>query len=162
MKGVLHLDANQRATARSEIRALFDRYAMLARDGADFNRIAEDCFAKDAVYRLPSGDAVPAERLSDVLQGEEAKYIRHHVTTCDIKFISATEALSETEFIANTDSAAPDHWGCWQDTVKVQPDGTWKLQDRKIVIDGGNPQGWYMKQYGKFHKEPEVSKPHSW
>lgn len=161
MNGV-QFDATQRAVARSEIRAIFDRYAMLARDGADFNRIAEDCFAKDAIYRLPNGDALPPTRLSEVLQGEEAKYIRHHVTTSDIKFVSATEALSETEFIAITDSAAPDHWGCWKDTLKVQPDGTWKLQDRQIVIDGGAAHGWYMKQYGKFHKAPEVSNPHSW
>ncbi|RVX72528.1 hypothetical protein B0A52_03718 [Exophiala mesophila] len=156
------LDAAQRAVARSEIRAVLDRYGMLARDLADFNRIAEDCFAPGAIYQLPNGKEVPTTQLSDVIQGEEAKYIRHHVTTADIKFVSATEAKVETNFIAHTDSASPDHWGSWKDTFVAQSDGTWKLQHRAIIIDDGVTHGWYMKQYGSVHQKPAQGNPHSW
>jgi len=148
------MDATARAVARSEIRAVLDRYGILARDDSPFDEVAK-CFAQDAIFRLPNGKEVPPTRIEEVLQGESAKYIRHHVTTADIKFISPTEAKTETNFIAITDTAWPDHWGCWKDTFKVQKDGSWKIQDRSVLVDNGVPEGWYMQKYGKFHKLPE-------
>ena len=136
--------------ARSEIRAVLDRYGILARDDSPWDEVRK-CFAPDAAYRIPNGKVLPVSRIEEVLQNGSAEYIRHHVTTADIKFISSTEAKVETNFIAITDTAHPDHWGSWKDTFKVQSDGSWKIQDRQICVDNGVPEGWFMLNYGKGH-----------
>ena len=155
------MDDVQRTVARSEIRALIDRYAVIARDHASWEEMSK-VFANNAVYRLPNGKAVTPQELSQVVQGAEAKYIRHHVTTVDINLVSSEEAMVESYYIAITDSASPDHWGCWKDTVrKDQKSGLWKIQDRTLVPDGGVAEGWYMQVYGKSHRTPGHVAPHS-
>lgn len=51
---------------------------------------------------LPDGTAVPAADLAEVLQGEEAAYIRHHITTVDIRFAGPDEATADVFFFAIT------------------------------------------------------------
>ncbi|KAK5195060.1 hypothetical protein LTR99_002701 [Exophiala xenobiotica] len=152
-KNAVAMSKLDQVIARSEIKAVIDRYGILARDDSPWDEVRKS-FATDAVYYIPGGKQLPPTRLEEVLQGGSAEYIRHHVTTCDIKFVSATEALVETNFIAITDTAWPDHWGCWKDTFKVQADGDWKIQSRRICVDNGVPQGWFMKNYGKWHQLP--------
>ena len=152
------MNAAQKATARSEIRAVLDRFAVLARDDPCWDEIAK-CYATDGIFRLPNGKEVAPTQIKEVLQGGGANYIRHHATSSDVKFISSTEAKVETLFIAITDTAWPDHWGSWKDTFKVQPDGAWKIQYRSAAVENGAPEGWYMQNYGKVHKSPKHGDP---
>jgi ketosteroid isomerase-like protein len=123
------------------------RYAHNAREGLD---IADmwPLFTDDAVAVLPNEVEVPIENLADVLQGEEAKYIRHHITTIDIRWTGETTAEGESQFLAITNEASPDHWGCWRDQFRRQTDGSWRIARRAIVVEGGAPDGWFVRMYG--------------
>ncbi|MCJ1303941.1 hypothetical protein MMC08_006752, partial [Hypocenomyce scalaris] len=70
---------------------------MLARDDSPFDEVAKR-FAPDAIFRPPNGKEVPPTRIEEVLPGESAKYIRHHVTMADIQFVTENEARVETNF----------------------------------------------------------------
>lgn len=104
-------------------------------------------FTADARVHLPDGAAVPPADLGKVLRGEEAQFIRHHITTVDIRFTDADHALCDTVFFAVTNEAAPDHWGHWADTFKRQPDGSWLIHERRINVDGAAPGGWFSRKY---------------
>ncbi|REF00703.1 nuclear transport factor 2 family protein [Thermomonospora umbrina] len=135
-----------RADDRALITAVLHRYAHTARDKMDFDDMLP-LFADDARVLLPDGTPVPATSLSDVLRGEEAAYIRHHLTTIDIVFDGDGTARTEAAFLAVTDEAAPDHWGCWRDVFTRQADGRWLISERAIVVDGGAPEGWFHRRY---------------
>ncbi|OAP60539.1 hypothetical protein AYL99_05541 [Fonsecaea erecta] len=138
----------QQSTARAEITAAMHRYASLAREGADWDAMAA-LFAPDGLYRLPNGVAVDPKRMVEVVQGNEAQYIRHHVTTIDITFVGDTEAHTEAFYLAVTDRASPDHWGGWKDVFRWHPQQeAWLIQDRTICVDGAAPGGWYASVYG--------------
>lgn len=149
------MDTAAREHARSEITSVMHRYASLAREGADFSAMAK-CFTPDALYRLPHGVAIPPSRMVEVVRGNEAKYIRHHITTIDIQFVGENEARSEAFYLALTDLACPDHWGMWRDVFRRQADGSWLIQDRTIVVDGAAPGGWYANTYGTVAAPPIV------
>ncbi|KIX95528.1 uncharacterized protein Z520_08648 [Fonsecaea multimorphosa CBS 102226] len=142
------LTREQQFTARAEITTVMHRYASLARENADWDAMAA-LFAPDGVYRLPNGVSVDPKRMVEVVQGNEAKYIRHHVTTVDITFVSVLEAYSEAFYLAVTDRASPDHWGMWRDVFRWHPrERVWLIQKREIVVDGAAPGGWYADVYG--------------
>jgi len=132
---------------RARIHAVVHRYAFNGREGVDIADMLP-LFTDDAVAILPNGARVPIQKLSEVLQGEEAKYIRHHITTIDIQFASDTEARVESQFFAITNEASPDHWGSWRDSFLKSNDGSWKINERYIVVDGGSPEGWFVRMYG--------------
>lgn len=135
-----------RAEDRACISALAHRYAHNGRD----NLVIEDqypLFTEDAVILLPDGTEVPILRITDVLRGEEAQYIRHHVTTHDIVWVDDDNATGEVQFFANTNESAMDHWGCWRDKYVKQDDGSWLIKERAIVVDGANPDGWFARMY---------------
>jgi ketosteroid isomerase-like protein len=136
-----------RADDRACIGALVNRYAHNGREGVDIADMLP-LFTDDAVAILPNGVQVPIQHLSDVLQGEEAKYIRHHLTTVDIRWTGPASADGESQFFAITNEASPDHWGCWRDKFEKQGDGSWKISQRAIVVDGGHPDGWFIRMYG--------------
>jgi hypothetical protein len=135
-----------RAEDRALILAVVHRYAHTARDKMDFADMLP-LFAPGARVVLVDGTAVPPAELRSVLRGEEAAFIRHHVTTVDIRFTGADEATSDTFFLAITNEAVPDHWGCWSDLFKRQPDGSWLIEERRIAVDGGDPGGWFARMY---------------
>lgn len=135
-----------RADDRAMISALVHRYAHTARDKMDFADM-QPLFTDDAQLVLPNGAEVPAANLAEVLQGEEAAYIRHHVTTVDIRFAGEESATADTFFLALTNEAAPDHWGYWGDRLVRGADGAWRIQERRIVVDGADPQGWFFRMY---------------
>ncbi|KAH0844987.1 hypothetical protein AYO21_04090 [Fonsecaea monophora] len=138
----------QQRNARADITAVMHRYASLARENADWDAMAA-LFAPDALYRLPNGVAVDPKRMVEVVQGNEAKYIRHHITTIDITFVGEAEAHSEAFYLAVTDRASPDHWGMWKDVFRRrEEDHVWLIQDRTIFVDGAAPGGWYATVYG--------------
>ena len=139
--------------ARADITTVIHRYASLARENADWDALAT-LFAPNAVYRLPHGVAVDPSRMAEVVRGNEAKYIRHHVTTVDIEFVGDDEAHTEAFHLAVTERASPDHWGMWKDVFRrvSAPGGdgrrVWLIQDRTIVVEGAAPTGWYATTYG--------------
>jgi hypothetical protein len=105
-------------------------------------------FTADAAIVLPGGVGIPPNQLRDVLRGEEAKFIRHHITTIDIRFLGQNEAAVESFFLAVTNEAPLDHWGFWRDKFVRQSDGSWLIAVREIQPEGGDPKGWFMRMYG--------------
>lgn len=136
----------ERSVAKSEIESLFHRYAVLAKETATPAKMSE-VFNPDGVFRLPNGDVVKPADLLTVVQGNNPKFIRHHITSIDIEFVSPSEAHTEAFYIALTDLSSPDHWGCWKDIVTRGQDGRWLIADRTIVVDGADPKGWFKATY---------------
>jgi hypothetical protein len=135
-----------RSVAKSEIETLFQRYAVLAKETASGEKMAP-LFKPDGVFRLPNGVSVKPSNLLEVVQGNNPKFIRHHITSIDINFVSSEEAHTESYYIAITHLASIDHWGCWKDIVTREPGGQWLIADRTVVVDGGDPNGWYKTTY---------------
>jgi SnoaL-like domain len=136
-----------RAEDRAMIQAVVHRYAHTARDKMDFADMVP-LFTADAAIVLPGGVGIPPNQLRDVLRGEEAKFIRHHITTIDIRFLGQNEAAVESFFLAVTNEAPLDHWGFWRDKFVRQSDGSWLIAVREIQPEGGDPRGWLMRMYG--------------
>lgn len=144
---------------RALIQAVVHRYAYNAREGLfdpDVDTVGIDdmlaLFTPDAIIVLPGGIELPATELSTVVQGAEATYIRHHITTVDIRFHGDADAETDTSFFANTDEAAPDHWGHWHDHFRRLSDGTWRIHRREIVTEGGAPGGWFHRVWATSEK----------
>lgn len=135
-----------RADDRALIHAVVHRYAHTARDKMDFADML-GLFTADADLVLPDGTVVAPAQLHQVVRGGEAAFIRHHITTVDIRFTGDDEADTDTLFFAITDEAAPDHWGYWHDTFRRQADGSWLIQRREINVDGAAPGGWFHRTY---------------
>ena len=138
-----------RVEDRALIAAVMYRYCNMAREKADFDGMAV-LYTDDATIRFPDGASAGPRDMAKVVKGEEPKFIRHNATTMDITF-HGDEADVVTMYLAITDEAAPDHWGCWQDHFIKQPDGRWLISDRSIVVEGANPAGWLARQYGTAH-----------
>jgi hypothetical protein len=135
-----------RADDRALIHAVVHRYAHNGRDSL----VLDDqliLFTDDAEVLLPGDLRLPAKDIAQVIRGEEAKYIRHHITTIDIKWEGADTARVESQFFAITNEASPDHWGCWRDIFAKQSDGSWLLKERAIVVDGAADNGWFRRMY---------------
>lgn len=141
----------ERAIALADINALLHAYAMKARDKVNFDEMVQ-FFRPDALFRLPNGMAVKPTEINKVVQGDEAKYIRHHITTIDIKFQSETEAHTRAQFFTMTELSPSDHWGAWEDIVIRGDDGAWLIADRTIVLEGVAPGGWCEDKYAPFVK----------
>ncbi|KAJ9626693.1 hypothetical protein H2204_009963 [Knufia peltigerae] len=135
-----------RCIARSEIESLLHRYAVLATDAPEIDKMIA-LFHKDGFFRLPDGKAVKPEKFFEVIRGNKPQYARHHITSIDIQFVSPTEAHTQAYFIAMTQMSSVDHWGEWKDIVIKQEDGAWLIADRTCVVDGGDPKGWFRSTY---------------
>ncbi|MGB0872677.1 MAG: nuclear transport factor 2 family protein [Solirubrobacterales bacterium] len=145
MRDTSYLQA--RVEDRACITALLMRYCNLARDDADWDAIAA-LFTPDAKFRLEDGTGWSRSEISNVVQGDEASYIRHHGTTVDIRWDSDPDiAHAETFYLAITDEAGLDHWGTWRDTLAKQSDGSWLIADRLVTAEGADPDGWLMRAY---------------
>lgn len=135
-----------RSVAKSEIESLLHRYAILAKETASGEKMAP-LFKPDGVFRLPNGVAVKPADLLEVVQGNNPKFIRHHITSIDIQFVSLDEAHTESYYIAITHLSNMDHWGFWKDIVTRESNGKWLIADKTVGVDGGDPKGWYKTTY---------------
>jgi hypothetical protein len=142
------MDLEKQALARVLITAVMHRYASHARDRADWNAIAS-CFEPDGTYRLSNGREILPSQAKEVVRGNEAKYIRHHITTIDIVFVNEDEAHSNAQFFATTEHKFLDHSGHWRDIFRRQKDGSWLIHDRTIVTEKQDPEGWSAKVCGE-------------
>jgi hypothetical protein len=134
-------EALARAVARSEITEVLQRYANMAVEEADFAGMTR-LFTSDGQFVLLDGTSVPATEIERIVDGHEAKWIRHHLTTVHIDFTSESTANTDSYYIAFTDLAQPDHWGRWRDSLRLEPDGRWMLTSKQPVVEGFNPEGW--------------------
>lgn len=136
----------ERCVAKSEIEGLFHRYAVLANEKPDIDKMMT-VFKEDGVFRLPNGVVVKPRDLLQVVQGNNPQFIRHHITSINIEFVSSNEARTQAYFFAITHMSRFDHWGQWQDLVTRDGSGRWLIADRSIVVEGGDPKGWYKTNY---------------
>lgn len=135
------MDPTEEATARTLILALVNRYASLARENGDYAEV-EKLFQPGGVVRFPNGRELPPDKLGEITRDNGPSYLRHHVTTVDIQFVSPEEAHSQAYVIAITDQKAPDHWGQWNDVFRKQSDGRWLFKEKAVLIGGRDPGGW--------------------
>ena len=141
------MDATERATASSEIQAILHKYAYMARENAKFDEMAS-LWTPDGIFRLPNGVAVKATEISKVVKGQEPTFIRHHLTTTTIDFVTPHEAKTVAYYFACTHKSSMDHWGYWQDVFEKGSDGAWLIKDRSVMVDGSDPKGWFAEMYG--------------
>lgn len=137
----------ERCIALAEINAIVNRYCILARENAPWAEMAK-LFEPSGVFRLSNGTELSPEAMSGVIGGMEPNFIRHHITSTDIKFTSSSEAHVESFFLAVTDQAPLDHWGGWIDTFIRQGDGSWLIRDRTILLNGNDKNGWSAARRG--------------
>lgn len=137
----------ERTIALTEIYSILNRYAVMAKEQANFDKIAL-LFRPDGFFRMPNGTVLKPANLVEVTQGDEAKYIRHNITGIDVHFKSETEAHTRAQFLASTHMSVTDHWGSWNDILTRDEDGRWLIYDRNIEVDGFDPKGWCAE---KFH-----------
>ncbi|EXJ70443.1 uncharacterized protein A1O5_06511 [Cladophialophora psammophila CBS 110553] len=138
----------ERFVAKNEIEALFHRYAVLATEEPDIEKMAT-VFEEGGVFRLPNGVIVKPRNLLEVVRGNNPKFIRHHVTSIDIQFVSPTEAHTRSYFLVTTDVSSVDHWGQWRDVVRKGSNGQWLIADRSVVVEGGDQKGWFRTTYAE-------------
>lgn len=148
----------ERTVALSEIQAVLNTYCILARENADWAKMAT-LFTADSKFRFGPGGSIVVQpsQLSAVVGGGEAAYIRHHLTSWRATFTSDTEARVESQFLGITDQAPPgtlDHWGRWED-VFVREGAAWLIKDRLVVGEGSHPDGWLAERAKSFEKEKD-------
>ncbi|MDD9946577.1 MAG: bifunctional 3-(3-hydroxy-phenyl)propionate/3-hydroxycinnamic acid hydroxylase [Myxococcales bacterium] len=149
-KGTAMPDASYtqaRPEDRALITAVIHRYCHLAKENADFSAMTP-LFTPDAVFSIPGKDLAP-DQIGQVVRGQGPTFIRHHATTIDIRFVGDDQAHTETFFLAMTDEARPDHWGCWRDVFRRQADGSWLIAKRTVVPEGAVPGGWLARAYSR-------------
>ena len=71
----------------------------------------------------------------------QAKFIRHHLSTCHIELTGPDTARSRTYWVAYTD-IGPDHAGYYLDTFR-RVDGHWLIAHRKVRLDWRSPQSLF-------------------
>ena len=135
------MTATEEAQARTLILALLYRYASLAREQGDYTQIAQ-LFQTDGTIKFPDGRELPPIQLGEITRGSGPNYLRHHLTTIDVQFVSPNEAHCQSYVIVVTDKEAPDHWGQWNDVVRRQDDGRWLFMEKVVLVGGMNPEGW--------------------
>lgn len=131
----------RRVAALIEIHALLNHYAYLARDHLDWNKLGETFFS-DAKVHLANGRIIPHSEMKNLISADKQPgYMRHHITAVDVHFSSDEEALVNTQWIASTGLSSRDHWGEWEDTLKLSDDGIWLISQKKITFEGMDPNG---------------------
>jgi 3-phenylpropionate/cinnamic acid dioxygenase small subunit len=80
----------------------------------------------------------------------QAKFIRHHLSTCLIEITGADTAKSRTYWTAYTD-IGPDHGGYYLDTFKKAGD-RWLIAHRKARLDWSAPNSLYVSSPSNMRK----------
>jgi ketosteroid isomerase-like protein len=133
--------------ARESIRDIVARY----NSNGDSGRIDAmmDLFTPDAVLEV-DGSEILAGRdsirrfFSTVAETRhnafELKSLHHHTSTHQIDILDKKTATGRCYFQVLTHQGL-DHWGRYIDEYR-RIDQQWKIQSRKVFVDGVTPGGW--------------------
>ena len=146
MSTVLQVSSSRRAVSVTQIQAVVHRYAYLARNNLKWEQLSKT-FRSDTQFHLANGKTLSTSEWKRILEGDQAEYIRHHITTFDLNFDSDSKAVAMVQFFALTNWSSCDHWGEWQMVVSQGSDETWLISEMKIVLDGVDPKGWAAANY---------------
>jgi hypothetical protein len=142
-----------RAEDRAAISTLLATYNM-AGDRLQLDVLAST-FAEDGVLEFPGAkyrgrDAIraglggghPADAPN---AGESSRptFVRHHLTTSQIDFLSDVEAAGRTYFVVYTDIGA-DHAGLYVDRIGLRDD-KWLVTHRRVLIDWVSAQSLFVR-----------------
>lgn len=87
------------------------------------------------------------EDVLKIAQGNPSKFLRHHLTTIHIQFVSPTEAHTEVFFLVVTHKSPTDHSGPYKNIVVKCPDDVWRIAERKPLVEQADPNGWSREAY---------------
>lgn len=73
----------------------------------------------------------------------EASFVRHHLATCDITFVSPSLARVRTYWTAYTD-IGPDHGGYYVDDLRRDGD-QWLIAHRRVRLDWRAPNSLFTQ-----------------
>lgn len=135
------MSAAEEAEARTLILALLHRYASLAREHFDASQI-DSLFHPGALIHFLDGRKLKPEQLSEITRSDPPMLLRHHLTTIDIQFVARDVAHCQSFATTGTHVKMPDHWARWDDKVRRQSNGRWKFDEKIIVLEGLDPEGW--------------------
>ena len=141
-----NIRADERTIASAQIQNTVQRYAFLARNDLDWVEFSKTLLPEAKIH-LANEKTLSLSEWQTILQGEQAKYIRHHLTTMDIQFTSDMEALATAQFFTITDWSHCDHWGEWKFLVTSDGTGAWLIKEKTIILDGVDPAGWAAARY---------------
>lgn len=147
----LSVPSVDRYVAQGAILDALHRYAMLAKEDADFAAMVP-LWVEGGTFTLPDGTAVGADQIETIVATGQPDFIRHHVTTVGFDFPADDLVYTDTYFIAYTDIAQPDHWGRWKDRLRRQDDGRWLFEDKRVVIEGWAPVSFWAQLVAKLAK----------
>ena len=94
--------------ALAQVQAVVHRSAYLARNGLKWEEFSQT-FQSDAQFHLANGKTMSTSEWRNILQGEQAEYIRHHITTADVNFEDETKANARVQFFTLTNWSSYDH-----------------------------------------------------
>lgn len=123
-------------TARADLRALIDRYAILG-DRGDTEQLA-DLFVEDGVLTTGSWEAKGARAISEQLsrrgdRNADLSVLRHHVTSCDLSVEEDGTATGRSYFLVITNGGL-DRSGVYVDRFRLAAGG-WRFARREVRID---------------------------
>jgi 3-phenylpropionate/cinnamic acid dioxygenase small subunit len=80
----------------------------------------------------------------------QAKFIRHHLSTCHIELTSPETAKTRTYWTAYTDIGA-DHGGFYVDQFRKTGD-RWLIAHRHVRLDWSSPNSLYVSSLGNLRR----------
>jgi ketosteroid isomerase-like protein len=137
--------------ARESIRDIVARYNC----NGDSGRIGAmmSLFTPDAVLEVPGRDPQVGRDaichfFTVVAKPDDTTFVpkslHHHTATHQIDIVDKRSAKGRCYFAVLTQGGL-DHWGRYVDEYRYH-DGQWKIQNRKVYVDGLTPGGWGEKR----------------
>lgn len=123
-------------TARADLRAVIDRYAILG-DRGDIDALAA-LFTENGVLTTGSWEATGRQAIRSQLSRRGDRnptlcVMRHHVTSCDLDLQADGTASGRSYFLVITNGGL-DRSGVYVDRFRFEGDG-WRFARREVRID---------------------------
>jgi hypothetical protein len=120
-----------------EFIALFTEDAIFETDGV----AAKDAFRNQGRTAIREWFARWGRGAKEASPVHQAKFIRHHISTCHIEITGSDTAKARTYFVAYTD-IGPDHCGYYIDVFR-KSGGRWLIAHRRVRHDWSSPNSLY-------------------
>ncbi len=130
--------------ARAEIAVLLGRYPLLADRGEAEALVT--LFTAEGTFELPDGQRVTGTAALREMYGRKdgPQRMRHHMTSSAAILEGPNAARATTYFIVFVGEKL-DHWGCWEDRLRREPDAGWRLQERVVCVEGSVENSWFRQ-----------------